>query len=296
MKKDNKLEEEFIKNIGDNMPAEKLNDVMEMQQLFTIVQNRLYSKYNFDWDNMTIEEKTPPRWLKAQYMLAETFVTGRWKYWMDIRFLSEHDKEKAKKFIVEKDIPKIAFYPNHIAKSMLDKCIANPHLRSLYKSEVLSLFTDWLLYGFGDLSVTELPKQITSEANEYWYRNFRAQDLIMYPDDYLGAMAADLGLGKEQGYFPTPMHVVDLMTRITMCDKDKLELVNDPCMGSGRMLLTASNHSLRLTGQDINPNIVKIAKVNGYLYIPWLVESDENTDNIIKELLDEESDDEYGVV
>jgi hypothetical protein len=45
----------------------------------------------------------------------------------------------------------------------------------------------------------------------------------------------------------------------------------DPCLGTGRMLLHASNYSLRLYGQDINETCVKASLVNGYLYAPWMV-------------------------
>ena len=38
--------------------------------------------------------------------------------------------------------------------------------------------------------------------------------------------------------------------------------VNDPCVGSGRLLLHASNISLRLYGQDIDPLAVAMCKIN----------------------------------
>ena len=47
--------------------------------------------------------------------------------------------------------------------------------------------------------------------------------------------------------------------------------VCDPCVGTGRMLLHASNRSVCLYGQDVNPTCVKATLVNGYLYAPWLV-------------------------
>src|SRR5919197_815569 len=50
----------------------------------------------------------------------------------------------------------------------------------------------------------------------------------------------------------------------------RLTSVNDPCVGSGRMLLHASNFSLRLYGQDIDPLAVALCKINGALYAPWL--------------------------
>jgi hypothetical protein len=37
------------------------------------------------------------------------------------------------------------------------------------------------------------------------------------------------------------------------------------------MLLAASNFSLRLSGQDIDPVVLKIAQINGSLYAPWMV-------------------------
>ena len=44
----------------------------------------------------------------------------------------------------------------------------------------------------------------------------------------------------------------------------------DPCCGTGIMLLYASNHSLNLYGNDISLLLVKMAKINAFIYIPWL--------------------------
>ena len=46
--------------------------------------------------------------------------------------------------------------------------------------------------------------------------------------------------------------------------------VCDPCVGSGRMLLHASNLSLNLWGQDIDSLAIAMCKINGALYAPWL--------------------------
>lgn len=279
--------EKIIKDIVENASDEKMNSIAEMQKITNLVQSKLYEKYDYDWSNMTIEQKTPHGWLKGIYALTETIVLGRWKYWIDARTYAVKDRETCKKFLEETDIPEISFKSNDIAMSMLNKCIDNPYLKSLYKSDVLSLFTEWLLYGFGDNAIKELPKGITSKANEYWYKEFKGELLILYPDDYLGTMAANMGLGKNQGYFPTPMHVVHLMVEMSMShntNSNKYKTVNDPCLGSGRMLLCASNYSLDLSGQDINPNIINVSKVNGYLYVPWMVESDDNINSIIAEL------------
>ena len=62
------------------------------------------------------------------------------------------------------------------------------------------------------------------------------------------------------------------MTQMTMGDDadKRSKRVYDPALGTGRMLLHASNYSLRLYGQDIDPLVVKICKINGALYAPWM--------------------------
>ncbi len=62
------------------------------------------------------------------------------------------------------------------------------------------------------------------------------------------------------------------MTQLTMSREDDLrsKKVSDPALGTGRMLLHASNYSLRMYGQDIDPLVVKISKINGALYAPWM--------------------------
>src|SRR5262249_50434974 len=78
------------------------------------------------------------------------------------------------------------------------------------------------------------------------------------------------------GFYPTPHNVVELMVRLTMnASKEaggdaRLRPTCDPCVGSGRMLLHASNLSLALSGQDIDPLAVVMCKLNGVLYAPWI--------------------------
>ena len=58
-----------------------------------------------------------------------------------------------------------------------------------------------------------------------------------------------------------------------VCDENRdirAETVLDPCVGTGRFLLHASNHSLRLFGMDIDAVLCKSTLVNGYFYSPWM--------------------------
>jgi hypothetical protein len=134
---------------------------------------------------------------------------------------------------------------------------------------------DWLLWG---LALSKEKPPLSEPVHEKLYRAVNIGPLLERPYDYLGEFVAQ---GKASGwnptaFFPTPHNVVELIVRMTMTDnhKDgvdpKLRTVNDPCVGSGRMLLHASNQSLRLFGQDIDPLAIAMCKINGALYAPWL--------------------------
>jgi hypothetical protein len=151
----------------------------------------------------------------------------------------------------------------------------------------MNYFLDWLLFGFGHPGY-DLPDEPSgcSGASMRLYQMFNLNLLTAYPHDYLGDILAINHFGKRSGFYPTPMPVCILMTQMLMHDvisgdlaeipargrhDSRLETVCDPCLGTGRLLLTASNYSLRLYGQDINDTVIKAALVNGYLYAPWLV-------------------------
>src|SRR5208282_5253323 len=115
-------------------------------------------------------------------------------------------------------------------------------------------------------------------TNEQLYRRVNLIPLLEKPHDYLGDYVA---MGKANGwnptgFYPTPHPVVECMVRMLMHDGDvegrdpRVLSVCDPCVGSGRMLLHASNFSLNLWGQDIDPLAVAMCKINGAMYAPWL--------------------------
>lgn len=56
----------------------------------------------------------------------------------------------------------------------------------------------------------------------------------------------------------------------------KLKTVLDPCVGTGSMLLPASNWSLRLFGQDIVYKLCLCTDLNAFLWMPWLAFMPEN--------------------
>ncbi len=177
--------------------------------------------------------------------------------------------------ILEEPIPQIKWlgHPNRDAENNIEKCLN--YSSSRMGSGSFNNFVDWLLYGFGDSAVNEFPRQIDKETNSFWYRTFNLGLLLQHPYDYLGQLACDRkGSGKwnnPTAFFPTPMNVCEMMAQITMQEADKTSSVCDPCIGSGRMLLSASNYSLNLYGMDIDLGILKVCKVNMWQYVPWAI-------------------------
>lgn len=73
----------------------------------------------------------------------------------------------------------------------------------------------------------------------------------------------------EKGQFLTPESVSQLLANLTIdaegnTDEKKTQIVNDPCCGTGRMLLKAGeiNPSAELVGQDIDARCVRITALN----------------------------------
>jgi hypothetical protein len=134
---------------------------------------------------------------------------------------------------------------------------------------------DWLCWA---LALSSEAPRLTGEVNEQLYRRVNLVPLLQRPYDYLGEhVAASKARGwNPTGFYPTPHSVVECMVRMTIHDvkedgRDaRTQSVCDPCVGSGRMLLRASNCSLKLWGQDIDPLAVAMCKLNGVLYAPWM--------------------------
>lgn len=134
---------------------------------------------------------------------------------------------------------------------------------------------DWLCWS---LALSNEPPRLSDEVNEKLYRQVNLVPLLERPHDHFGDhVAASKAKGwNPTGFYPTPQPVVECLVRITLHDAKpegrdpRTWSIADPCGGSGRMLLHASNVSLQLAGQDIDPLAVALCKLNGVLYAPWL--------------------------
>ncbi len=127
------------------------------------------------------------------------------------------------------------------------------------------------MWGFG---IAKEPPKLSEEINVTLYREINIGPLLLTPHDYFGDWIAEQKAGwNPHAFFPTPHSITELMVRVVLDTGDDMrgKKVMDPCLGSGRFLLHASNFSLRLYGIDIDELLVKASLVNGALFVPWMV-------------------------
>ena len=224
--------------------------------------------------NFRLERPLQRGWLLPYLLRLDTQLWGRWDYWAEM-------KESGK--LAAGPIPQIEWA--HTGESCtgigykalthaLEHITPSGHWHSWGTWSNFAYFLDWLLFGFGHPGQMEEPPEPSDAegASQRLYQAFDLGPLMVNPGDYLGNILAENAHGRNLGFYPTPMSVTTMMVAMLMGAGDhRTETVCDPCVGTGRMLLAASNHSLRLYAQDINPIVIKVTLVNGYMYAPWLV-------------------------
>lgn len=244
-------------------------------------------------------------WLFPYLVQTDNLLWGRWQYWgksqllpdiawqrwkleKTIAFLTDRKPKAIPDFVVEQTlpdggIPQITWNYNEQAEKMLIKCldsIPNSGTWNTISSwTYLHYFIDWLLFGFGHPGYKELPPepQGCKGASMRLYQLFDISYLLMFPYDYFGRILPEM-MGKRHkqatGFFPTPMAVSECMSKMINSDspQNKLDLVkiaNEPCVGTGSLLLTQSNYTLCAIGADINLDLLKCALIQFAVYAPW---------------------------
>lgn len=221
-------------------------------------------------------------WMLPYLIRLDDLTWQRWEHWSRIMFAGEINGDV---------IPPIVWVGeerNGPGRKMLERslsAITNCGDWAGWSSwTYFDFLLDWLLFGLGHSMQKEEPKAPhgCEAASERLYQIFNLEPLLAFPHDYFGDILAENNFGRHSGFFPTPMHLCEMMTRCTFGEgiDYRTKTVCDPCVGTGRMLLCASNHSYRLYGQDINQTVIKAALVNGYLYAPWMVKPFEFLDTM----------------
>jgi hypothetical protein len=206
-------------------------------------------------------------WLLYYRLLLEEHpqIGKRWDYWW---------RTKVAGTILDEPIPPIEFCRTNDTRAGLKLFDSWISIVARYHSHwsAVNALLDWFLWGFG---LIKQPPVFPVELNEALYRNVNLGPLLLQPFDYIGTWICDRkGAWNPHAFFPTPHEVVELMVQFTLSNDTRRDLrgakVLDPAVGTGRMLMHASNYSLRLYGIDIDATMVKSTLVNGALYAPWI--------------------------
>jgi hypothetical protein len=233
-------------------------------------------------------------WMLPYLLKLDVLTWRRWDYWYALA--SQPEGEHA---LPAEPIPQIEFmqegatYADDGTISRLRHVRGQGRARKMWESSFemvapywngwgsatyITYLLDWILFGFGQQ--TEAPKEPygAEGCSDRLYEHFDLWPLILWPYDHLGDLFAEMAVGRGAGFYPTPHNVVEMMTLMIMGtepgSKDpRLLRVLDPAVGTGRAPLFASNYTLCLAGQDVNPVVVKACLVNAYLFAPWMARS-----------------------
>lgn len=212
-----------------------------------------------------------PGFLLPYLLEFDTLTYGRWDYWTECVCTGT---------LPERPIPQIDFLSSadQRTRKMLEttlNCIPrHGSWQSMGGWEYFRYLLQWMLWAFAHPGYDEPKEPFGCEgASMRVYQCLNICAWMLWPYDLLGDLLAENAYGKKQGFYPTPMHLCQLMTEMTMNTGEdmRLKTVCDPAVGTGRFLLAASNYTLRLYGQDIDPLMYMATLVNGYLFAPWLV-------------------------
>lgn len=205
-------------------------------------------------------------WLIPYVIVGDyAFNNGRWVWWLNCLANGHIPKEPLKKIhFVSPGDPSTRQVAKHIVTA-----IENIGYRR-GNWQALTILMDWILWGLGE---GEFP-DIDEETHMWLYRYFQIGQLQKFPNDYWGDIISEhMGNGwNPTAFFPTPLSVAAMISLLSVSETDPKApflTVIDPCVGTGRMLMCASNHALFLYGCDIDPVIIKAARINLHLYAPW---------------------------
>ncbi len=205
-----------------------------------------------------------------------------------IALIENRKPEAIPQFVIEqtlpeREIPQISWGYSEQAEKMLLDCLdaipVSGGWNSLSSWTYLRYFLHWLLFGLGHPGYKELPPEPQScqGASMRLYQLFDISYLLMFPYDYFGRILPQISGKKAQqatGFFPTPMVVSDFMAQILSADSShsklaRIQTTQEPCVGTGSLLLTQSNHTLCAIGIDINRDLLECALFQFALYAPW---------------------------
>lgn len=227
----------------------------------------------FEWKRRIDPELSPSKRAKksndGETVLGPPIIVPRWHYLF---------KTLRAGRLLDESIPQIHFYSSYQGQPKQVLGQLEKWVRLIERDGVawsaLTSFIEWLGWALG---VHDEPSKLRADTQLDLYRVVDLVPMMEWPSDYLGDLASERFGGGPNAFYPTPHSVVEMMSQMVAHDvklagrDSRAETVLDCCLGTGRMLLHASNYSLRLHGQDIDWFVLLCAKINFALYAPWAI-------------------------
>lgn len=220
--------------------------------------------------NMTRKGNLWTGWLIPYLIVGDKLFSGdRWRWWLECLVQGR---------VPAGPLPAISYAGSSSAG---DAAKARKHLEEMvnylaYRNgtwDAFRVLIEWILWGMGE---GNYPDRLSDEAHDWLYKHFQVGHLQKAPYDYFGDIVSESkGNSKSwnpTAFFPTPLCICEMMAKMQFGDgseKGNFITVYDPCVGTGRMLLASGSDSIFLFGQDIDPLMVAITKINLHLYVPW---------------------------
>lgn len=214
---------------------------------------------------MNIDKGTIESGILSDYALRLEFEhIGRIKWWNEYY---AYDK------IPDTPIPQINWLSSSGSKEVrqVEKLLQD----CMVFSGILDQFFSFILYTCYSNHKEISWRTVDDVTLSLWYKKLHEALPLMYkvPWPYMSDLLVN-NMSKQSkqasGYFPTPMEASELMVRIIYGNSNNItKIMTDPCVGSGHMLLSASNYTINLMGQDINITVLKACRIHMYMYVPW---------------------------
>ncbi|MCA1064801.1 hypothetical protein QTG56_24655 (plasmid) [Rossellomorea sp. AcN35-11] len=252
MNKTQELGAKFIQSLSNEEYIKRMEKVTAITKspLYTQPPKNYKDSFNFGW-------------MRGIAMEVETLLHGRWFAWLKINAKGEFTKVDV--------IPEIKFDMNARTErevtKMLEKCmhIVRNDGYQMYE------FIEWIGYSLGIALFKKPP--FSERAWEQLYETFSLDLMLYYPADHLSQFVAENGQGGSLDYYPTPFQVTDAITRMLNADNDDFTAhkisTHEPCLGAAAMYL--SSKSLMLSGGDLSPFMCKVASIQAFCWLPWLL-------------------------
>lgn len=206
-------------------------------------------------------------WMRGLAMLTETFFDAKWHSWLDINSKGELNEDD---YVPHYEVDPIFYDPKRPKNSdlghMLHICLE--HVRK--DGHDVRELIEWIGWSLG-IAWFKKPR-LSDKVLKALYTDFVLDLFWLKPSDILSIFAAQTGQSGVLDYFPTPMQVTSMISRMIESE-DRMSMLNsatlEPCIGAGAMLLP--NKSLVQIGADYSEFMVKVASIQAFIYLPHLL-------------------------